>query len=392
MITIINTLCIINLNKNNYELLNPFGGLHSSIFYLDLVLISANSSLSSFHSSMKHFFVKSAVLLMAVLTLSQCGQQTGDSSQQSVENGNLVIYSGRSKALVEPLVTLFTKSTGIQVDVKYGGTSQLAIALMEEGDKSPADLFWAQDAGALGALGSNGLLLPVPSDIMDLLDRSFVNETGTWIATSGRGRVLAYSSTRVNQRDLPQSVFELTDSKFKGRVAWAPSNGSFQAFVTAMTEMHGIDRTREWLVAMKRNGAVAYTNNNAILQGIAAGEADLGITNHYYLLRSKAEDPNFPVEQTHFADGDVGNMLNVAGVGLLKSGKNQTAAERFLTFILSRDAQMYIATDVFEYPVVDIEQGSGSIEPARRVAPSINVEKIADLEATIVLLREAGLL
>lgn len=341
---------------------------------------------------MNKLFERSTTLFLLMLALSQCNQQSENTSQTPVETQNLIIYSGRSKALVEPLVTSFKEITGINVEVKYGGTSQLAIALMEEGDKSPADLFWAQDAGALGALGGQDLLRTIPTDIMGILDRSFVNAAGTWIATSGRGRVLAYSSIRVNQNELPKSVFDLTNPKFKGRVAWAPSNGSFQAFVSAITEMHGIERTRDWLNAMKLNGAIAFTNNNAILQGIAAGEADFGITNHYYLLRSKADDPSFPVEQTHFADGDVGNMLNVAGVGLLKSGKNASTAEQFLTYILSSDSQLYIATDVFEYPVVNIAEGSGSINPARKAAPVLDLEKIADLETTIVLLREAGLL
>ncbi len=341
---------------------------------------------------MKHRLLKYALLFAIVVPLHQCAQQSDESGLVVGEGSSLVIYSGRSKGLVEPLVAAFSEQTGIQVDVKYGGTSQLAIAIMEEGGKSPADLFWAQDAGALGALGNSGLLRQIPTEIMSKLDASFVNANGTWVATSGRGRVLAYSSTRVNTNDLPTSVFDLADPKFKGRVAWAPSNGSFQAFVSAMTEMHGVENTREWLVAMKQNGSVAYTNNNAILQGIAAGEADYGITNHYYLLRSKAQDPNFPVEQTFFADGDVGNMLNVAGVGLLKSGKNTSAAERFLTFILSDESQLYIATDVYEYPVTEVEQGSGSMDPARKVAPVLDLEKIADLESTIVLLRAVGLL
>jgi len=308
------------------------------------------------------------------------------------KNEALVLYSGRSKALVEPLVAKFTQQTGIQVDVKYGGTSQLAIAIMEEGEQSPADLFWAQDAGALGALGNSGLLRSIPADILELLDVSYASSNGTWIAISGRGRVLAYSPDRADYSSLPKSVFDLVDPTYNGRVAWAPSNGSFQAFVSAMTEMHGIDRTREWLIAMKENGAVAYTNNNAIIQGIAAGEADYGITNHYYLLRNKAQDPNFPVEQTFFDQGDVGNMLNVAGVGLLETSKNVSAANTFLSFLLNNESQLYIATEVFEYPVIDIEQGSGSIDSARDASPLLDLESIANLEATVDLLREVGLL
>lgn len=341
---------------------------------------------------MKNPFMKAFALLLLLTVTSHCTSNSSNSEVGAAETGSLVVYSGRSKALVEPLVTKFTEQTGIQVEIKYGGTSQLAIAIMEEGAQSPADLFWAQDAGALGALGNSGMLRSIPADVMGMLDASFVNASGTWIATSGRGRVLAYSSERADTNALPQSVFDLTDPKYKGRVAWAPSNGSFQAFVSAMAEMHGVERTREWLVAMRDNGAVAYTNNNAILQGIAAGEADYGITNHYYLLRNKAQDANFPVEQTYFANGDVGNMLNVAGVGLLASGKNTASADAFLAFILNQESQLYIATEVFEYPVTAIDQGSGSIEPARSAAPVLDLEKIADLEATVALLREVGLL
>ncbi len=341
---------------------------------------------------MKFSFPKALTFAALLVFTSQCTNNTSTSSPEAESTGSLVVYSGRSKALVEPLITKFTDQTGIQVEVKYGGTSQLAIAIMEEGEQSPADLFWAQDAGALGALGNSGMLRAIPSDIMALLDSSFVNGAGTWISTSGRGRVLAYSSSRVAAGDLPKSVFDLADPKYAGKVAWAPSNGSFQAFVSAMTELHGVERTRDWLLAMKNNGAVAFTNNNAILQGIAAGEADYGITNHYYLLRNKDEDANFPVEQTYFDSGDVGNMLNVAGVGLITTGKNAAAAEEFLKFILSDESQRYISTEIFEYPVIDIEDGSGSIYPAREVAPEIDLEKIADLEATIALLREVGLL
>lgn len=322
--------------------------------------------------------------LLAIFAFSQCTQAPQDAT--------LTIYSGRSKALVEPLVQKFTEQTGIKVDVKYGGTTQLAIALLEEGAQTPADIFWAQDAGALGALGNADLLNTLSDELSGLVGSEFVNPGKTWVATSGRGRVLAYSKVRADTLNLPASVFDLTDPKYKGKVAWAPTNGSFQAFVSAMIEIHGVDSTKTWLSAMRDNGAVAYANNNAIIEGIAAGEADYGITNHYYLLRSLAADPNFPVAQTFFSTNDVGNMLNVAGVGILSSTTKNDLAEQFVSFLLSLDAQKYIATDVFEYPVIPMDSASAPIQNARSQAPRVDLERISDLEATIELLRELGLL
>jgi len=333
------------------------------------------------HSTMKNLILP---FLFGILVFSQCAQPSQDST--------LAIYSGRSKALVEPLVQKFMEQTGIKVDVKYGGTTQLAITLLEEGAQTPADLFWAQDAGALGALANAGLLQTLSEDLSGSVGPEFVNPSKTWIATSGRGRVLAFSKVRVDSLALPQSVFDLTDPKYKGKVAWAPTNGSFQAFVSAMIEMHGMNSTRTWLAAMKDNGAVAYANNNAIIEGIAAGEADYGLTNHYYLLRNLATNPEFPVAQTYFVTSDVGNMLNVAGVGMLRSSKKNDLAEQFVSFLLNEESQKYIATDIFEYPVIALGSELAPIQAARSQAPVVDLEKISDLEATIALLRELGLL
>jgi iron(III) transport system substrate-binding protein len=311
---------------------------------------------------------------------------------QKESEESIVIYSGRSKALVDPIIARFQEETGIKVEVKYGGTTQLAVALIEEGSRSPADLFWAQDAGALGAVQKADLLRILDGEITDLLPQNFRNSNGTWVATSGRARVLAYAPSRVDVALLPATVFDLGNPLWKGRIAWAPTNGSFQSFVTAMLLEYGEERTLEWLLAVKNNGAINYANNNAILQGIAAGEADLGITNHYYLFRSKAENAGFPVEQTYFEAGDVGNMVNVAGIAHLKSSKNADASEQFIAFLLSEETQRWFAEVVFEYPVIETGVEAFGVEELIEVSPSINLEELDDLENTLKLLREAGLL
>jgi iron(III) transport system substrate-binding protein len=283
------------------------------------------------------------------------------------------------------------------VQVKYGGTTQLAVALMEEGRRTPADLFWAQDAGALGAVSVASLLYTLPDHLLQGVSDMYKSTSGEWIATSGRSRVLVWNPGQVDASELPESVFDLTDGKWRGRVAWAPANGSFQSFVSAMIYLHGLDATRNWLIGLRDNGAINYANNNAILQGVAAGEADLGITNQYYLYRSRGGDPRFPLENHFFRNGDVGNMINVAGVAVTAASDNKELAVQFIEFLLSYEIQQWFANETFEYPVsaeklaADVSSVE-TLEELVEVSPQIDLEALANLEETLRLLREVGLL
>lgn len=311
---------------------------------------------------------------------------------RSAPSQEVVIYSGRSKALVDPLIQKFEEQTGIRVQIRYGGTTQLAVAMMEEGQRTPADLFWAQDAGALGAVAAAGLLQPLPSSMLTNIPEVYKNSDGDWVATSGRARVLAYAPARVDTSLLPSSVLNLTDPMWRDRLAWAPTNASFQSFVTAMRAMHGEEITRNWLIGIRNNNPRNYANNNAILQGIAAGESDLGITNHYYLYRSKNGDPSFPVEQRYFANGDVGNMINAAGIGITKNSVNSESARTFIEFLLSAEIQAWFASEVFEYPVVVVDNTILGETSMFSISPEIDMETLSDLELTLAMLREVGLL
>lgn len=313
----------------------------------------------------------------------------------ATDTRELVVYSGRSKGLVHPIIKQFEKETGITVKVRYGNTAQLAVALLEEGEKSPADLFWAQDAGALGAVSKHGLFQALPESVLSKVPAKFRNADGTWTATSGRARVLAYAPERVKAEELPRSVFDLTDAKWKGRVGWAPQNASFQAFVTAMRVLEGEEKTEEWLRGMKANGAKSYPKNTPIIRALAAGEIDLGLPNHYYLMRFKKGDSGFPVEQTFFASGDAGNLVNVAGIGVLKSGNHTEEVSSFIEYLLSPKVQQFFISEVFEYPVTDAVIPSEKLLPLDellKLTPELNLEKLDDLEGTLKLLREADIL
>jgi iron(III) transport system substrate-binding protein len=325
-------------------------------------------------------------LLTFLVLLSACGDGGSDP---------LVIYSGRGESLVDPIIEQYKDSTGSDVEVRFGDTAQLAVALSEEGEQTTADIFWAQDAGALGAVHRDGMLATLPDSLLRLVPSHFRNDEGTWVATSGRARTLAYSPLRTDTADLPRSIFDLTDPSYNGRIGWAPTNGSFQAHVTALRSIVGEDSTRAWLEAMKNNGTKSYRNNTAIVQAIADGEIDLGLPNHYYLYRFKSEDPDFPVEQTFFAEGDAGNLINVAGAGILSNTDQQEEAVRLLQFLLSRDAQQYFSRETYEYPVIDgvaVDVQLPALNRLDDVAPTVDLDSLDDLEATLELLREVELL
>jgi iron(III) transport system substrate-binding protein len=309
-------------------------------------------------------------------------------------NGSLTVYSGRSEQLIAPLIEQFQQETGITVNVRYGDTAELAILLIEEGEASPADIFFAQDAGALGAVAQEGMLAEIPSDLIEQVPEAFRSPAGEWLGISGRARVVAYDSNDVTPADLPQSIDELTDEQWRGRIGWAPTNGSFQAFVTALRLMRGDDGAREWLEGMLANEPVRYDGNPPIIQAIADGEVDLGLVNHYYALRQQAEQGgDFPVRD-HFLPGDdPGSLINIAGVGLLGTSQNQEAAQRFIEYLLSPEGQEYFAENTYEYPLVDGVAGPEGVPPLADLQhPDIDLSDLSDLQGTLELLNEVGVL
>lgn len=335
--------------------------------------------------------------LAVLLFVAGCeGEANSDDTTPAIQTpATLELYCGRSKSLVEPVIQRFEKETGIKVNVRYGKTSQLALALQTEGERTSADVFWAQDVAALGLMATQQLVAPLPDDLFADLPAWATPQSKLWVATSGRARVLAYAPSRVREADLPASVFDLTDPKWKGKVGWAPTNGSFQAFVTAMRQTHGEEKAKAWLVAMKGNGAVVYPKNTPIVQALADGEIDLGIPNHYYLLRFQAKDPDFPVAQRFFADGDVGNLVMVAGACVTKSSENRDAAHTFIRFLLAERSQKYFTLENNEYPVTrGVERNANLVAEDRlkAAAPRVELDSLQDLQGTLDLLSEAGLL
>ncbi len=252
-----------------------------------------------------------------------------------------------------------------------------------------------QDPGSLGSLAAAGMLGELPQATLDKVDARLRDPNGLWVGTSGRARTIIYNTENINpDTDLPASILGFTDEEWKGRVGWAPRNGSFQSFVTALRLQLGEDGAREWLEDMKVNEAQEYPNNVSIVQAAANGEVDVGFVNHYYLEQFLEEHgPEFTARNHFIGNGDPGALLLVAGVGILKASENRETAEEFIEFLLSEQAQEYFTSEVKEYPVVEGVEPAGDLPPLESLdPPEVDLGNLSDLEGTIDLLRDVGIL
>lgn len=306
----------------------------------------------------------------------------------------LTIYSGREQSLVQPLLERFAQEEGVAIEVRYGDTAELAATLLEEGDSSPADVFYAQDAGSLGALDAAGMLRPLPQPLLDKVEPRYRAGDGDWVGFSGRARVVAYSTERLDEGDLPDSILDFTDPEWQGRIGWAPTNGSFQSFVTELRQVEGEEGARAWLEGIQANDPVSYESNIPAELGIADGEVDVAFVNHYYLyILREEEGEDFPVDNGYMAPGDPGSLVNVAGSGILTTSDSTEDAEAFVRFMLEEEAQRYFATETFEYPLADGVQAEPELRPLSEItSPDVPLSDLSDLPGTLELLHETGVL
>jgi iron(III) transport system substrate-binding protein len=318
------------------------------------------------------------------------------SNSDTTTGGRLVIYSGRSESLVQPIIDQFAAATGIDVQVRYGGTAELAATLLEEGANSPADLFYAQDPGGLGAVEAAGLLAPLPDDVIGRVPARFADEDGEWVGISGRARVVVYNTNSLSPDELPADLEGFTDPQWRGRIGWAPSNGSFQAMVTAMRRVWGEERTRTWLEGIQANNPVGYENNTAIVAAVGAGEVEVGFVNHYYLYRFLAEQgESFAARNYFLPGGGPGSLILVSGAGVLQSAANRDNALRFINFLLSTPGQQYFAAQTYEYPLVEGVNVPAALPPLAEldaVAIDVNLNDLTDLAGTADLLSDLAIL
>lgn len=340
------------------------------------------SAVSRFRSAL----VVALLILTAPLWGVACSSDGGGGT-------TLVVYSGRTEELIRPLLDRFSEETGIAIELKTGDSADLALLIDQEGDRSPADVFISQSPGAIGFLEQAGRLRTLPADILDQVAPANRSADGTWVGLSGRVRTLVYNKNLVDPATLPRSVLDLVDPAYKGKVAVAPQNGSFQDFVSAMRVQLGDERTAQWLKGMAANESPVYANNTAIVAAVGRGEVPMGLVNHYYNVRAQAEDPNVASVNHFFPDGDLGSLLLVAAGSVLETSAHPEEAERLVRFLLSEESQRYFADKTKEYPL------AAGVAPAANLPPleSLDVDTVdfgqlgAEFRSTIQMIKDSGI-
>jgi len=334
-----------------------------------------------------------AALLLGATACGDDATPSATSDPADLAGTTITVYSGRSEELVGPLLEQFTAETGITVELRAGDSGELAAQLLTEGDASPADLFFSQDAGALGAVQSAGLLSELPTDLLDVVPAAYRSAEGRWVGTSGRVRVLVVNPDLV--ADAPTTIDELLDPQWKGLIGFAPTNASWQSFVTGLRVLRGDDAARSWLEAFAANDPVPFEKNGAVRDAVDAGEVALGLVNHYYLYELvEAEGAENVVAVNQFlAPGDPGGLVNVAGVGVLSSAPHRAAALALVEYLLSEAGQAYFSEQTKEYPLragIALAEGLPTLDAL--APPTLDLSDLESIAATQEMLDDVGLL
>ncbi|NQW17607.1 MAG: iron ABC transporter substrate-binding protein [Chloroflexi bacterium] len=333
-----------------------------------------------------HIGVLAILVAGSLVATASCGGSDG-------AEPSITVYSARSQQLVGKLFDRFQAETGIDVQVRYGGSGELASTILEEGENSPADLFFAQDAGALGALEAEGVLRRLPDELLRGIDSAYQSQNGVWVGVSGRARSVVFNSDSVEIGELPLSILGFTDPVWKGRIGWPPTNASFLSFVTALRVVYGEDQARDWLRGIIANQPHRYKNNSAVVQAVGVGEVDVGFANHYYLYRFLEENgPEFPAANYFPPNGDLGAMVNVAGVGVLAASDTPERAVRLVEYLLSPEAQKYFADTTYEFPLVPGIPADPRLPSVDELqVPDLKLGDLKDIQGTLDLMREIGM-
>lgn len=309
-------------------------------------------------------------------------------------SGELQVYSGRGEALVGELVSYIRNLyPDLTLEVRYQGSTELANQILTEGQNSPADVFYSVNAGSLGLLTDEGRTQQLPRNVLSKVPEQFRDPQGRWVGTSGRARSIPYNTNAFNEGQIPNDIFAFPNQgRFSGAMGWAPTYGSFQAFVTAMRILTNERRTRRWLTGMQEQNIQSYSDEFLIAQAVADGEIQAGFTNHYYIQRVLDARPDAPLS-TAFTTNDAGSVFNVAGAAVLDTAGNRRLAANFVRHLLSAEAQDYFARTTKEYPLVPAVEPVGALPAIDQLNPPENLDltQLSNLEPTIRLMREVGL-
>ena len=307
---------------------------------------------------------------------------------------DLVVYNAQHEELMTEIVPLFEEETGLDVELRNGKDLELANQIVAEGEESPADVFLTENSPAMSIVDNAGLFTQVSEDALANIPEQYVPADRTWTGFLARSTVAMYNTDTMTEADMPASILDFADPEWKGRVGFSPTGADFQAIVSAVLELEGEEATREWLAGLAENGEVLQ-NNLVVMQTVDSGELDAGIAYHYYWYRDREENgTDSDSSALHFfGDQDPGAFLSVSGAGILAAGEHQDAAEEFVTWLTSTEAQQAMADSyALEYPLnPDAElnpevKAFDELEPPRVDIASLNGPQVTEL------MTEAGLL
>lgn len=322
-----------------------------------------------------------------------CGSGgNGDGDGSEGDAGTLLLYSGRDEALVQPLIDSFTEATGIRVEPRYGNSAEMGAQLLEEGGSTPAQVFYSQEVGAVGVLEHNDLLGTLPATVLDRVGSRFRPASGAhWVGVTGRSRVIVVQPSLVDPA--PTGILDLIDDRYEGLIGWAPTNASFQSFVTAFRVSKGEDEARAWLEGIMANDPIAYENNTEVLDAVENGDLGIGLINHYYFARALAERKEMTSELVFPKGDDPGGLVNATAVAILAGAQESPEALRFVEYLLSNEGQSHFVETTQEYPLVEGIDGPVGMPPLDSLeGPQLDLTDLESLEETQVLLTDLGLI
>jgi iron(III) transport system substrate-binding protein len=331
--------------------------------------------------------LRAATLTLALGLLAGCG-----SSGQSI-----TLYNGQHEQTTDSLVAGFERATGITVNVRNDDEDTLVDEIVTEGSNSPADVIYTENSPALEYLQGKGLLAPVDPSTLAHTPSKYNSPRGDWLGVSARVSVLIYNPSLISASQLPSSVTELADPRYKGKLAFAAGETDFQPIVTSVDRTYGKAAALKWLEAIKENaGSHLYPDNETIADEVNRGAVAFGVVNQYYWYRMRAElgAGNVHAKITYLAPRDPGYILDISGAAILKSSKHEADAQRFLAFIVSKQGQEIIAHSIsFEYPIASGVSTAAPETPFDQLQPNpITIPELGDGSTAIALLRKAGLL
>ncbi|PKO12427.1 MAG: ABC transporter substrate-binding protein [Chloroflexi bacterium HGW-Chloroflexi-10] len=356
------------------------------------------------------FNLSFAVLLMLTACVPGTSNKLGVSTLSDIENtamepvnsstpitisGKLVIYSGRSEPLIQPVLDAFkTKHPDIEVLLKAGSNSELANALIEEQVNPQADVFITTELFTVQALAQKGVFQPFRPTAAEQIPADFIGPNNTWIGLTQRARVIMYNTDLVKPEDLPTSVFDLTDPKWKGQVAAAGStNGSMQAQIAAMRQLLGDEDTESWLQGLLDNDVTFFGGHTDVRKAVGTGEFALGLVNHYYFHLQQAEGSKVGMIFPDQGPGQIGLITNATAAAIIKGAANMAAAQVFVDFLVSSEGQQLFADLNYEYPLIPGVILRESVQPLDQYRlVDINVSQATlETDATFALIEKIGM-